>query len=862
MERTPQSPVTPAIEADSAPASPDRVLLVDDSPANLLALQAVLKPLGAELVEARSGADALEKAALGSYAVILLDVQMPDMDGFEVAAKIRAMAWGREVPIVFLTAIHRDEQYARKGYATGAADYITKPFDVEILRARVKAFVDLFRQREELRRRDVAVRTRERDEATCRLVAFERIASAALEEGDLDALLSKLLGIFLEAADSADSAAILLREGDVLRVRASMGRTTARTGRTIAIGSSFAGAIAATGEPLFLANASSEDPGARSLFGVPLMHDGDVIGVTQIGSSKSDDISDVERRLLRAMAERAAWAVAQRFRFDRFHAVLMSVPAIVSIVRGPEFTCEFSNLAHRRLFGDQDVVGRRAADLGATPEIIAMFERVQSTGQPVTATEYAMVGTFGSDDKRQRRFFNFSVQPMRGQVGKVESVLWFAIDVTDQVQSRDAAESAARERARLLDSERAARAEAEVANRAKDDFLATVSHELRTPLNAILGWTVVARRQAPAELERALGIIERNARAQTRIIEDVLDVSRIVGGKLRLDVTAVDVAAAIEGALETVRPEAESKGVKLSADVGAVGIVAADGDRLQQVVWNVLTNAIKFTPEGGSVDLAAARLGTRIVIRVTDTGEGIESSFLPHLFEPFRQADGSTTRRHGGLGLGLAIVKQLVHAHGGTIRADSDGAHRGATFTIEIPARSLPVIVPRTAKDPAAVGAGDTRTLADGIPDTRLENLKVLVVDDEEDARSLVDEILSESGATVQRAAGAAEAIELVSRFRPDVLVSDVGMPDIDGFEFIERVRRLPPDQGGRTPAIALTAYGRREDLQRAASAGFQLHVMKPVEPSTLISAVASLVAAPARQHAPQPASRIGPEAG
>ena len=302
MERTPQSPVTPAIEADSAPASPDRVLLVDDSPANLLALQAVLKPLGAELVEARSGADALEKAALGSYAVILLDVQMPDMDGFEVAAKIRAMAWGREVPIVFLTAIHRDEQYARKGYATGAADYITKPFDVEILRARVKAFVDLFRQREELRRRDVAVRTRERDEATRRLVAFERIASAALEEGDLDALLSKLLGIFLEAADSADSAAILLREGDVLRVRASMGRTTARTGRTIAIGSSFAGAIAATGEPLFLANASSEDPGARSLFGVPLMHDGDVIGVTQIGSTKSDDISDVERRLLRAMA--------------------------------------------------------------------------------------------------------------------------------------------------------------------------------------------------------------------------------------------------------------------------------------------------------------------------------------------------------------------------------------------------------------------------------------------------------------------------------------------------------------------------------------------------------------------------------
>jgi|CZKU01.1.fsa_nt_gi signal transduction histidine kinase/DNA-binding response OmpR family regulator len=841
------------------PQSPDRVLLVDDSPANLLALQAVLKPLGAVLVEARSGAEALEKAALGSYAVILLDVQMPDMDGFEVASRIRAMDWGREVPIVFLTAIHRDEQYARKGYATGAADYITKPFDADILRARVKAFVDLFRQREDLRRRDVAVHTRERDEAMRRLVAFERIASAALEEGDLPALLHKLLGVFLEAADSADSAVIFLREGDALRVGASMGRTADRTGRTVAIGSSFAGVIAATGEPLFLENAASEEAGVRCLFGVPLMHDGDVIGVTQIGSTKSDDISDVERRLLRAMAERAAWAVAQRLRFDRFHAVLMSVPAIVSIVRGPDFACEFSNLAHRRLFGDQDVVGKPAAALGATPEILAMFERVQSTGQAVTATEYPMVGTFGSDDKPRRRFFDFSVQAMRGQVGKVESVLWFAIDVTDQVLARDAAEKAARERARLLDSERAARAEAEVANRAKDDFLATVSHELRTPLNAILGWTVVARRQAPAELERALGIIERNARAQTRIIEDVLDVSRIVGGKLRLDTAAVDVAAAIESALETVRPEAEAKRVTLSAKVGAVGVIAADGDRLQQIVWNVLTNAIKFTPDGGTVDLAAARLGPRIVIRVTDTGEGIEPSFLPYLFEPFRQADGSTTRRHGGLGLGLAIVRQLVQAHGGTIRAASEGMDKGSTFTIEIPARSLPAITPRGASGAGA--EGDRPPLAAPSSDTRLENLKILVVDDEEDARSLVDEILSESGATVQCASTALEAIELIACFRPDVLVSDVGMPDVDGFELIERVRRLPAEQGGRTPAIALTAYGRAEDLERSAAAGFGMHVTKPVDPGVLVSAVAGLAEAPAPPTVRQAAPRIGPEA-
>ncbi len=705
-----------------------------------------MKPLGLELVEARSGREAIEKMALGSFVAVLLDVQMPEMDGFEAATQIRATETGREVPIIFLTAIHREEGYARKGYASGGADYITKPYDADILRARVKAFADLFHQREELRQRDVDLRTRERDEATRRLVGYEQIASAALGAGDLSALLRKLLGVFLEAADSADSATIFLREGDLLRVRASIGRTMDRAGRTLPVGRGLAGVVAATGEPFFSSSdpGSTEYPEARSLFGVPLLHDGEVVGVTQIGSTTSEEFSDVEKRLLGALAERVAWAVAQRFRFDRFHEVLMSAPAVVSIVRGPRFVCEFSNLAHRHLFADRDVLGTPASELGATPEIVSMFERVQATGHPVTSrASTRWSASIGAPTGiGERRFFDFAVQPMRGQVGKVEELLWFAIDVTDQVLAREMAEKASRDRAKLLESERTARAEAEVANRAKDDFLATVSHELRTPLNAILGWTVVARRQAPTELDRALGIIERNARAQTRIIEDVLDVSRIVGGKLRLDIAAADVAAAIEGALETVRTEAEAKGVVLSADVGAVGIIAADADRLQQVVWNVLSNAIKFTPEGGTVDLAAARLGPRIVIRVTDSGEGIDASFLPHLFEPFRQADGSTTRRHGGLGLGLAIVKQLVQAHGGTIRAESDGAKKGSTFTIELPARSLPAVAPRAASD----GSSSTPRHS---PDTRLDRVKILVVDDEDDARSLLEEILSESGAIV-----------------------------------------------------------------------------------------------------------------
>ncbi len=832
-----------------APTTPNapRLLLVDDSPANLIALEAVLQPLGLELVLARSGQEAIDKASEGSFAAALLDVQMPEMDGFEAASRIRATAAGRELPIIFLTAIHRDERYARQGYASGAADYFTKPFDPDVLRARVKAFADLFRQREDLRAQDVELRTRERDEAIRRLVAFERISSAALEEDGLTSLLPKLLGVFLEAADSADSATIFLREGEALRVRASVGRNAERVGRSVPIGSGLAGVIAVTGEPFLLNDASATRAGVRSLFGVPLMHDGSVIGVTQIGSTRSDEFSDVEKRLVRAVAERAAWAVAQRFRVDRFHEVLMSAPAVVSIVRGPAFECEFSNLAHRALYGGRDLIGVPASSLGATAEILSMFERARSTGQTVAASEYPIFCDWHGDDKRERRFFNFTAEPLRGPTGRVDELLWFAIDVTDQVLTREAVEKASRERARLLESERTARTDAEIANRAKDDFLATVSHELRTPLNAILGWTVVARRQAPKELERALGIIERNARAQTRIIEDVLDVSRIVGGKLRLDIAAADVAAAIEGALETVRPEAEARGVVLSADVGAVGIIAADAGRLQQVVWNVLSNAIKFTPEGGNVDLAAARLGQRIVIRVSDTGEGIDAAFLPHLFEPFRQADGSTTRRHGGLGLGLAIVKQLVQAHGGTIRAESEGPRRGSTFTIELPARAVPAVYQK----PEASGDDGSPPQA-ARAEARLERLKLLVVDDEEDARSLLEEILSECGALVMCASGAQEALDLLEEFRPDVLISDVGMPEVDGFELIEQLRRLPPEQGGRTPAIALTAYARGEDLARATAAGFERLVMKPVDPLSLVSAVANLAGRPSR-HPPPP---------
>jgi signal transduction histidine kinase/CheY-like chemotaxis protein len=383
--------------------------------------------------------------------------------------------------------------------------------------------------------------------------------------------------------------------------------------------------------------------------------------------------------------------------------------------------------------------------------------------------------------------------------------------------------------------ERRLRADAEIASRAKDAFLAMVSHELRTPLNAILGWAVLLRTPGNQEkAERGLAVIERNARAQAKLIDDVLDVSRIISGKLSLSLGPTNVSDAITASVETVAPAADAKGIRIEASLPAEPLtITADAERVQQVVWNLLSNAVKFTPKGGNVRIEGSVAGSDVRIVVTDTGEGIRRELLDAVFAPFQQADTSTTRRHGGLGLGLAIVKQLVAAHGGTVHAESDGIGQGARFVVELPARAT------AAARPTPDQAISTTPGAN--PSPPLEGLVILVVDDEEDALQLVTRVLSAHGAEVHAVASAREALEKIETVHPDVLVSDIGMPEEDGYSLIRKVRALPHEQGGRTLAVALTAYARREDALRAFAAGYQRHVAKPIEPAELARVVANL---------------------
>jgi PAS domain S-box-containing protein len=694
------------------------ILLVDDKVENLLALEAILEKLGENLVRATSGEEALRCLLHQDFAVILLDVQMPGMDGFETATLIRNRGRSRHTPIIFLTAFSTSDQMLFKGYALGAVDYLLKPLDPNILTSKVTVFVELFKKTEAIK------------EQAAQLVAVNTELRQS-EERFRSLSTCSPVGIF-----EIDT------EG----------------------------------------GCKYTNPRYQAICGLKAAE-------------------SLEKRWLESVHPE-----------DRERAV---ASWSAYICQGRNYLEEFR------------------------------FQTANSSVCWVQVRSSPMLSGQGE---------------LLGYVGTLE-------DITERKQAEEV-------RAQVI-REQTARHEAEAANRMKDEFLAVLSHELRTPLTSMLGWSKIlrAKKLDDKATSRALEAIERNAISQMQLIEDILDVSRIIRGQLRLNVSAVNLLSVMEAALEAVRPLAEPKEIKLNTFLDTtVGSVYGDPARLQQIVWNLLTNAIKFTPKGGRVEVRlstyfgfsisdfglgsdaenldsssaneTSNLKSKIPnpksqyaqIQVIDTGIGISAEFLPKVFERFRQADSTTTRSHNGLGLGLAIVRHLVELHKGTIFAQSPGTGQGAIFTVR-----LPLLQDNRGNRGNRELAGEISSVAS----TPLTGLRVLVVDDEADTRNFLSFMFEEYGAITTAVASVDEALAVLEQAKPDILISDIGMSEQDGYTLIRKLRSLEPEKGGCIPAIALTAYTREEDRLEALSAGFQQHLSKPIDPNKLIAMVANVLELP-----------------
>lgn len=641
-----------------------RILVVDDRPDKLLALTTVLDSLGQPVVTAGSGAEALRILLRDDFAVILLDVSMPEMDGFETAALIRQRARTEFTPIIFVTSINTNETHVSRGYSLGAVDYIFSPIEPEILRAKVAVFIELHRKTLQIQHQAELLRVKAERKAT-----------------NIEARLRHLLKA--------------LNVG-VFRLSAS--------GKLLDANRTF----------YELAGVESESE------------------MLELGP------------LLRSLIEDGSGRMSNREACFR--------------------------------------------DRGGNERWLALSYHESS------------------DDSGARVFDGLA----------------------EDISLRKQAE---KERESLLGREQAARSEAERANRLKDEFLSILSHELRTPLNAIMGWAQLLRagKLSPEESAQAVQVIERNSKIQSKIISDLLDMSAILSGKVQLEIRPVSIGELLQSAIETVRTTAEAKGITLRAPDPLPMDEVMDGDqhRLQQILWNLLSNAVKFTPAQGEVRVGLRLDQECVEFTVSDSGLGIDPHFLPHIYERFRQADSSITRKHGGLGLGLSIVKQLVELHDGLIAAHSEGPNRGAVFSVRFPrfVENAQSSCAQPAEEPVITRA-------------ELRGVRVLVVDDEPDSLLLIKRILEDNEADVITASSASEALHLFERSRPDVLISDIGMPGEDGFDLLRKIRALGASRGGAVPAVALTAFASAEDTRKAILSGFQAHVTKPVEPSGVISAV------------------------
>ncbi len=578
--------------------------------------------------------------------------------------------------------------------------------------------------------------------------------------------------------------------------------------------------------------------GLRSAFAVPLRIGTETLGTLEFFQRQTSHADAEVLMLVRAVGShvgqfierKRAEAAAQEAAAHTRAIVDTAIDGIITIdARG---TIASANRAAERLFGHP-----RAAMIGQNITLLMPLSFREEQARPVTdwpntgGNGITGIGREALGVRKDGGVFPIDVSISEVHFNDRRVFTAIVRDISERKRGEE-------ERTAALQRERQARRDAEEASRAKDEFLAVISHELRTPLTPILTWSRLLRtgKLDPGATERALAAVERAARSQARLIEDLLDVSRVTSGKLRLDVRQIELSPVVEAAVESVRPAADAKGIRFALVLDRnAGMVSGDAERLQQVVWNLVSNAIKFTPRGGRVQVRLQAVNSHVELAVSDTGQGIPADFLPHVFERFRQADSSSTRAHGGLGLGLAIVRHLVELHGGRVHAESAGEGKGSTFIVELP---LAIMHRQPGPDRVHPRAGDALPFD---PPRTLGNVKILIVDDEPDTLDTLRAVLERAGAQVRTAGSAPEALGALDEWRADVLISDIGMPDEDGYALIRKVRALDPERGGYIPAVALTAYARMEDRLKVLSSGFQMHLPKPVEPAELIAIMANL---------------------
>lgn len=827
-----------------APASNSaRILIADDNAdmrdylRRLLSQQYTVEVVG-------DGMAALATIRQQMPDLLLTDVMMPGMNGFELLRSLRTDPTTQDVPIILLSA-RAGEEAQIEGLAAGADDYLTKPFSARELLARVEASLKLKWLRQQAAQQEQALRI-----------------EVQTAKDSLEKVLARIADQFLALDHEWRYTYVNDRVIEVTGMtrEALLGQCLWDLFPTL-VGSSFYTEVHRA-----VANQTSVQfeyfyPEWNRWFEnyVYPSVDGVSIIVTEI----------TPRKLIEA--EREQLLVNERHYTRQLQGLTRAALAINSALSVEDVLTVITNQAATIIGTHQSVtiltIDQNWAqaittiylsdkyaqwrDYNESPDGSGIYACVCHLNRPMRLTQAELEAHprwqgFGKAVGKHPPLRGWLAAPLVARDGRNIGLIQLSDKCEGEFTEADESivvqlaqmASVAVENARLYEAEQQARAtaeaareEAQAANRVKDEFLAVLSHELRSPLNPILGWSTLLlnNKLDAAKTKQALTTIQRNAKLQSELIEDLLDVSRILQGKLALNVAAVNLASIIRAAMETVRLSAEAKSIQIEASLAPeVGLVWGDATRLQQVIWNLLSNAVKFTPERGRVQIQLQLLASAVHITVSDTGQGIAPEFLPYVFDYFRQADAATTRKFGGLGLGLAIVRHLVELHGGTVEVASLGVGMGATFTVKLPLMST--------QTPPPQNAPSTEPTAD------LQGIQVLVVDDEVDSREFITFVLEQFGAQVMTATTAAEALTCLMQSPPDVLLSDIGMPDMDGYMLMQQVRRLPPEQGGQIPAIALTAYAGDFNQQRALQAGFQQHLSKPVEPEVLVETIAALM--------------------